>query len=128
MAANRFVSRNPGPSLFLRGRHAGVLRDPAYPELKVQFFTSKSIISLIFTVWFSFFLSGSIAGRGSESPGTRFERLGPFGGEVRSILMDPADTRIVYLGTSDGQMFKSMDGGTRWEQLFPGLNRRQNGP
>ena len=55
----------------------------------------------------------------------RFERIGPYGGTVRSLLISPRDSRIVYLGTNDGQIFKSVDGGLSWRQLFPGIRRRQ---
>ncbi len=54
-----------------------------------------------------------------------FERLGPYGGTVRSLLVCARDSRIVYLGTNDGQLFKSTDGGLSWNLLYPGLNRRQ---
>ncbi len=54
-----------------------------------------------------------------------FERLGPFGGEVRSLLIDFAETRVVYLGTSDGRIFKSTDGAQSWNPLVPGIGQRQ---
>jgi len=55
----------------------------------------------------------------------QFERLGPYGGTVRSLLISPKNPRMVYLGTSDGQLFKSTDGGASWSLLYPGLGRRQ---
>jgi len=55
----------------------------------------------------------------------RFERVGPFGGTVRSLLASCRDSRLIYLGTNDGQLFKSTDGGTSWRLLHPGLKRRQ---
>jgi len=54
-----------------------------------------------------------------------FERLGPFGGDVRSLLMDAQQPQIVYLGTSSGKIFKSTDGGDSWTALNPGIE--QNG-
>ena len=54
-----------------------------------------------------------------------FERLGPYGGTVRSLLISPGDNKVVYLGTSDGQIFRSVDGAASWNLLYPGLNRRQ---
>ncbi len=54
-----------------------------------------------------------------------FERLGPYGGTVRSLLISTRDSGIVYLGTSDGQLFKSKDAGLSWNLLFPGVGRRQ---
>jgi photosystem II stability/assembly factor-like uncharacterized protein len=55
----------------------------------------------------------------------QFERLGPFGGTVRALLISAKDSRIVYLGTNDGQLFKSHDAGATWRLLAPGLTRRQ---
>ncbi len=55
----------------------------------------------------------------------RFERLGPFGGDVRSLLISFADPERVYLGTSDGQIYRSSDGGESWTRIHPGIGRRQ---
>jgi photosystem II stability/assembly factor-like uncharacterized protein len=55
----------------------------------------------------------------------RFERLGPPGGTARSLLISARDSKIVYSGTSDGQLFKSQDAGKSWNLLYPGLKRRQ---
>jgi photosystem II stability/assembly factor-like uncharacterized protein len=54
-----------------------------------------------------------------------FERLGPYGGTVRSLLISSRNSRIVYLGTSDGQLFKSSDGGSSWNLVYPGLGVRR---
>jgi photosystem II stability/assembly factor-like uncharacterized protein len=54
----------------------------------------------------------------------RFERLGPFGGEVRSLLIDAQRPQIAYLGTSGGQIYKSLDGGASWNPLNPGIGRK----
>lgn len=43
--------------------------------------------------------------------------VGPPGGDVRSLVADPRDARVLYLGTSDGHLFGSRDGGGRWQQL-----------
>jgi photosystem II stability/assembly factor-like uncharacterized protein len=56
----------------------------------------------------------------------RFERVGPYGGTVRSLLVSSKkDSSVVYLGTNDGQLFKSNDGAATWKLLYPGLARRQ---
>ncbi len=67
----------------------------------------------------------SVSAAVSDSPDAHFERLGPFGGEVRSLLISPHDSSRVYLGTSDGQLFESGDGGHSWAPIFPGLDRRE---
>lgn len=55
----------------------------------------------------------------------RFERVGPYGGTVRSLLVSSKNSRLVYLGTNDGQLFISTDGGASWKLVYPGLRRRQ---
>ena len=60
----------------------------------------------------------------SDQAGVSFERVGPFGGDVRALLIDARDSRVVFLGSSDGQIFKSADGGTSWAPLVPGIGRR----
>jgi len=40
-------------------------------------------------------------------------------------MISPKNSKSVYLGTNDGQIFKSADGGVSWNILYPGLNRRQ---
>jgi photosystem II stability/assembly factor-like uncharacterized protein len=52
-----------------------------------------------------------------------FERLGPFGGDVRSLLVDSRQPDTVYLGTSSGKIFKSVDGANSWTPLYPGIGR-----
>jgi photosystem II stability/assembly factor-like uncharacterized protein len=54
----------------------------------------------------------------------RFERMGPFGGDVRSLLMDAQQPGIVYLGSSSGRIFKSSDAGNTWMPLYPGLGQQ----
>ena len=50
--------------------------------------------------------------------------VGPPGGDVRSLAADPRDPRRVYLGTSDGMLYRSDDAGRRWQRLTPGFPRR----
>lgn len=57
-------------------------------------------------------------------PPHHFERIGPFGGDVRSLLIDAQRPNIVYLGTSNGKIFKSTDGGSSWVPLYPGIGRQ----
>lgn len=44
-------------------------------------------------------------------------QVGPPGGDVRSLVADPRDARIIYLGTSDGHVFTSSDGAAKWRLL-----------
>ena len=61
------------------------------------------------------------AGWASSAP--RFERLGPFGGDVRSLLIDASSPSTVYLGTSNGEIYKSDDSGKSWQTLTPGIEQ-----
>ena len=51
--------------------------------------------------------------------------LGPYGGDVRSLASHPLRPDWIFLGTADGQLFLSKNGGNRWEKMTPGLNRRE---
>ena len=58
-------------------------------------------------------------------PAPRFERIGPFGGDVRSLLLDAQQPDVAYLGTSNGRIFKSSDGGNSWSVLSPGIGSHE---
>lgn len=64
----------------------------------------------------------------SASPAAGFsvkvEAVGPFGGSVRSILISRHEPAAAYLGTADGRILKSADGGATWKTLHPGIGRR----
>src|SRR5215469_8104885 len=53
----------------------------------------------------------------------RWEMTGPWGGDVRSLVASPDDPDLFYLGTSDGQLFKSTNGASTWTRLKPGLGQ-----
>jgi photosystem II stability/assembly factor-like uncharacterized protein len=53
----------------------------------------------------------------------RWEMTGPWGGDVRSLVASPDDPDLLYLGTSDGQLFRSTDGSGIWTRLKPGLGQ-----
>src|SRR5436190_13706032 len=48
---------------------------------------------------------------------------GPPGGDVRAVVIDPTNANKMFLGTADGQMYRSTDGGKHWALLRPGLNK-----
>ena len=41
---------------------------------------------------------------------------GPYGGDVRSMALNPHSPNVILVGTSDGQIFRSQDSGRRWER------------
>ncbi len=53
-----------------------------------------------------------------------WQGVGPLGGDVRSIVVDPKDKDKFYFGTLDGQIYTSRDGGKSWQILY-NFNRPQ---
>lgn len=43
---------------------------------------------------------------------------GPFTGRVSCIVVDPTDSNKVYLGTAQGGVWRSLDGGANWVSIF----------
>ncbi len=46
-----------------------------------------------------------------------WRQVGPPGGDVQSLASVPGNTRTLFLGTSDGHVFGSHDGGEHWDLL-----------
>ncbi len=61
---------------------------------------------------FGFALASSGAGAAQT-----WQPMGPPGGDVRALAVDPSDPLTLYLGTTDGHIFGSHDGGDRWKIL-----------
>ncbi|MEP7270949.1 MAG: hypothetical protein ABI882_05565 [Acidobacteriota bacterium] len=51
-----------------------------------------------------------------------WQMTGPFGGDVVSLAIDPRNSDLILIGTKDGQIFRSTDGGAVWRRLKPGLS------
>jgi photosystem II stability/assembly factor-like uncharacterized protein len=49
---------------------------------------------------------------------------GPPGGDVRSLAVDPRRPTTLYLGTTDGFLYRSDDGGSSWRRPEPGFPLR----
>ncbi len=43
--------------------------------------------------------------------------FGPYGGDARSFAVDPKDPKHIYLGTANGWIYDSQDGGSSWRRL-----------
>ncbi len=43
--------------------------------------------------------------------------FGPYGGDARSFAVDPKDPKHIYLGTTTGWIYGSLDGGSSWSRL-----------
>src|SRR6185503_13836208 len=50
--------------------------------------------------------------------------VGAPGGNVRALAADPRDPQRIYLGTADGILYRSDNGGTAWKRLSPGFPLR----
>jgi len=50
--------------------------------------------------------------------------VGPTGGDVRALAVDPQRDGRVFLGTADGVLYVSEDAGRRWQRLSPGFPQR----
>ena len=50
--------------------------------------------------------------------------VGAPGGNVRALAADPRHPDRIYLGTADGILYRSDDGGADWQRLDPGFPRR----
>src|SRR5437764_7942924 len=47
--------------------------------------------------------------------------IGPDGNRVIAVAGEPGESRVYYAGAASGGLFKSTDGGTRWEPLTDSL-------
>ncbi|HKQ19211.1 MAG TPA: hypothetical protein VJW75_05630, partial [Candidatus Eisenbacteria bacterium] len=62
---------------------------------------------------------------GAASPHTRtWVPVGAPGGNVRALATDPRNPQRIYLGTAEGILYRSDDGGRRWQRLTPGFPLR----
>src|SRR2546422_8530386 len=70
----------------------------------------------------SVFLTGSIAQTARDNDHDRMVQMtGPFGGDVTAMAIDPRSADRIWIGASDGQIFRSTDGGGVWKQIRPGV-------
>jgi photosystem II stability/assembly factor-like uncharacterized protein len=54
----------------------------------------------------------------------RWTSVGPTGGRVEVVALDPSDPATLYAGTATG-LFKTTDGGRRWVELAGGLPKQE---
>ena len=58
------------------------------------------------------------------APAETWAPVGPPGGDARALALDPRDPRVVYLGTANGNFYRSEDAGRRWKRQEPGFPLR----
>jgi len=87
-----------------------------------------SKLNLLFATALICFLSaGSMVANEGIADSVKFDDwkiVGPEGGDVRVITVDPKDKNRLYVSTLDGQIHTSADGGLTW-RLLVNLNRPQ---
>ena len=75
----------------------------------------------------SFFLVAFVAAvvlTGTPAQAQSWIPMGAPGGNVRALALDPSNSERVYLGTADGILYRSDDGGGLWRRLGPGFPLR----
>jgi photosystem II stability/assembly factor-like uncharacterized protein len=60
----------------------------------------------------------------APAPTQTWVPVGAPGGNVRALAQDPRDPERIYLGTADGILYRSDDGGLGWHRLNPGFPLR----
>lgn len=65
----------------------------------------------------------SVSATASIEPAPAWTAIGPLGGDVRSLAVDPRNGRRVYLGASFGVLYRSEDSGRSWDRMVPGFHR-----
>src|SRR5262249_24268736 len=58
------------------------------------------------------------------APAAVMAGIGPFGGIVRSFVVDPGDPNTLYAGTYRAGVFKSTNGGRQWVAVNTGVTNR----
>src|ERR1700740_605508 len=52
----------------------------------------------------------------------QFRFLGPAGNRATSVVGEPDNPLVVYIGAASGGIFKTTDGGTKWRPIFDDQN------
>ncbi len=60
------------------------------------------------------------AGAAGPLAALHFRALGPEGNRVASIVGEPGNPAVVYIGAANGGIWKTADGGTNWAPIFDG--------
>src|SRR5215510_12340808 len=79
-------------------------------------------LSLALFLISSILLTGSVAQSARDNDYDRAVQMtGPFGGDATAMAIDPRSADRIWIGASDGQIFRSTDGGRGWTRIRPGV-------
>ncbi|MEJ7861089.1 MAG: YCF48-related protein [Pyrinomonadaceae bacterium] len=97
--------------------------------MKIQTGVTVSFkIGILLAITILFFSSGNLVSAvdNTVEPGKfrDWEVVGPNGGDVRVVAIDPKDKNKLYVSTLDGQIHTSADGGESW-RLLVNFNRSE---
>src|ERR1043166_5162164 len=72
---------------------------------------------------------GAATGGGADGlAALHFRPLGPEGNRTASIIGEPGNSMVVYVGAANGGIWKTTDGGTNWSPIFDDQNVSAVGP
>ena len=88
---------------------------------------TKKAVALIFTLALLQTMSVALLAADGDAPVeppaySSWQLVGPTGGDVRVVAIDPRDKNRLYMSTLDGQIHTSQDGGASW-RLLVNLNK-----
>jgi photosystem II stability/assembly factor-like uncharacterized protein len=82
------------------------------------YFAHPNVLALTVIMAISLFVSAAVSETPSDSPAFNgWAVVGPGGGDVRAVTVDPRDQNRLYITTLDGQVHTSPDGGKTWQFL-----------
>jgi len=111
---NRLRGVEPGMPFdaSIRGKAIVQMQQQETALLKAAQESKGPLAPLVFPFWTS--IGPRPVPNGSSQPGT----LGPVTGRVTAIAADPTNSSIVYLGTAQGGVWRTTNGGTTWVAIF----------
>ncbi|MBI4470516.1 MAG: hypothetical protein HY650_14470 [Acidobacteria bacterium] len=62
-------------------------------------------------------------GESDETRGIAWKAVGPYGGDLRQVVVDPLDADTLFVSTGDGKVYRSQDGGKNWVLPHGGLRQ-----
>jgi photosystem II stability/assembly factor-like uncharacterized protein len=67
-------------------------------------------------------ITSNLAAPAMQSGTDQWMSLGPFGGLINALAIDPTNPNTIYAGTFSGGVFKTTNGGSSWNAVNSGLS------